>query len=806
MSLLPSNHSTASNRPEPFFQVSPPIPYKPQRDPDEQLTAAQLDLFETVPEDYEFVEEYLKQFPRARQRETFRKLYLREYRSVKDDGSIAFACGNKQRSHANTWLRETLGRRLKLVFAQYRCNVSWLQAFQGKNPKWLDDLIFDVKASARDESYRIEFEANYDGEKAARNYAFWQKKETQKASLPFYLLTETKLKDIANQLADAFSQYHYDYVTRIAKRNQGKKLSAVEIREHFLALYKQCGEACESMGFALNHWESHKTAKKIKGEVVDSALSRMVCNRYWFKRMRTVQRQMVEHIAIACGSVRRGVSLYVSYEGLREWKDQIKKNYDYLKQMIVENIDDPAEQAELFDMYLKSSSNPALRRQELMNRLRGIEEWAEQKGHIALFLTLTAPSKYHAQHVKGGENKKYNGASPKDTQRYLNNVWKKYRALLKKRRIAFYGMRVAEAHHDGTPHWHLLLYIEPKHKDEVIRLFRLKALEEDGDERGAEEHRCKVEECDPTQGTPTGYIVKYISKNINGFALDDEYSDEDPDVLLKDLAANARAWASIWRIRQFQFYGDKFVTLWRELRRLASQQAKEERAAQKAQAKTQANANQFNLDLSQPQEAPQAKAYPKAWQFDDLTLARTIACADVGDYAAFVNALTPNGFLSERKDVPLKMYCETSEPNQYLETRQIIKGVKNVFTLDEPILTRTKKWVIKKGDPNRHTETHERSEANLGGLARPWTCVSNCNLEKRSILEQQIKDAVRPIAKPLNERQIDWVLKGNRLILNRKHSIKVINDEVIITESKQPVQAVQSDTSGVLQKIWDLFS
>ncbi|MEE6074711.1 hypothetical protein M5U00_12680, partial [Avibacterium paragallinarum] len=105
MSLLPSNDSTASNRPEPFFQVSPPIPYKPQRDPNEQLTAAQLELFETVPEDYEFVETFLKQFPRARLREHFRHLYLREYRSVKDDGSIAFACGNKQRYHANTWLR-----------------------------------------------------------------------------------------------------------------------------------------------------------------------------------------------------------------------------------------------------------------------------------------------------------------------------------------------------------------------------------------------------------------------------------------------------------------------------------------------------------------------------------------------------------------------------------------------------------------------------------------------------------------------------------------------------------------------------
>lgn len=806
MSLLPSIQPTG-NRPEPFFQVSPPIPCKPQRDPDERLTAGQLELFDTVPEDYDFIEAFLKQLPRARQREHFRHLYLREYRSIKDDGSIAFACGNKQRHHANSWLRSILGGRLKLVFEQYRCNVSWLQAFEGQSPKWLEDLIFDIKLSAKDEDYRAEVEAEYHSEKIKHQCDFWHNKQKQKASLPFYLITETKLKEIAFKLANAFSKYHYDYVKRIAALNQDKPLSQAEINQHFFNLYQQCGEACFTIGFSLPHWESHRNAKKIKSEVIDAALCKMVCEKYWFKRMRTVQRQMVEHIAIACGSVRRGVSQYISFEGFNSWLAQVKKNHDYLKQMIVENVDDPADQAELFDMYLKSSSNPALRRQELMNRLRGIEEWAENEGHIALFLTLTAPSKYHAQHDNGTENKKYNGSSPKATQGYLNKVWQQYRALLKKRQIAFYGMRVAEPHHDATPHWHLLLYIQPQHKDEVIRLFRLKALEEDGNERGAQKHRCKVEECDPTKGTPTSYIAKYISKNVNGFALDGECSDEDPKMLLKDNAKRARAWASTWKIHQFQFYGDKFVTLWRELRRLASQYAKQEKAEQKAREKAQANENQFDLALELSEKNTDVlQTYPKAWRFDDVTLSRATACADVGDYAAFVNTLTPNGFLSERKEIPLKMHYETSAPNQYNETRQIIKGVKNVFSLAEPILTRLKKWVIKKGDPNRHTEPHERSEAKLGGLARPWTCVSNCNQKERSILAQKIKNAVRPIAKPLNDHQIDRLLIGKRLILNHKHSIQVINNEIVITETHRPVKAIQADQGGALQKIWNLFA
>ena len=65
----------------------------------------------------------------------------------------------------------------------------------------------------------------------------------------------------------------------------------------------------------------------------------------------------------------------------------------------------------------------------------------------------------------------------------------------------FFGFRGVEPHHDGTPHWHLLMYVKPEHKDDVIHLFRKKALELDGDEFGAKKYRFKVEEIDPTKGS-----------------------------------------------------------------------------------------------------------------------------------------------------------------------------------------------------------------------------------------------------------------------------------------------------------------
>ncbi|WBA15132.1 replication endonuclease [Salinivibrio proteolyticus] len=144
------------------------------------------------------------------------------------------------------------------------------------------------------------------------------------------------------------------------------------------------------------------------------------------------------------------------------------------------------------------------------------------------------------------------------------------RAKLQREDVRFYGFRVVEPQHDGTPHWHLLLFVEPAHYDTLITTMRDYALREDGDETGAEQHRFTEVKIDPNKGSATGYIAKYISKNIDGDHLDAGIYGEDP----KCAAARVDTWAACWSIRQFQQLGGCSVTVWRELRRLkASQQA-----------------------------------------------------------------------------------------------------------------------------------------------------------------------------------------------------------------------------------------
>jgi hypothetical protein len=64
-------------------------------------------------------------------------------------------------------------------------------------------------------------------------------------------------------------------------------------------------------------------------------------------------------------------------------------------------------------MVHRSVANPAIRRCELMVRMRGFEDIANEQGLAGEFYTITAPSRYHAVHSKGGFVGQWNGCNPR---------------------------------------------------------------------------------------------------------------------------------------------------------------------------------------------------------------------------------------------------------------------------------------------------------------------------------------------------------------------------------------------------------
>ena len=179
-----------------------------------------------------------------------------------------------------------------------------------------------------------------------------------------------------------------------------------------------------------------------------------------------------------------------------------------------------------------------------------------------MFCTLTCPSRFHSHGRNGFQNKKWNGETPKDAQAHLCKVWSLTRSMWDRLDINTFGFRVAEPHHDGCPHWHLLLWVPAGQVKQAMDVFHSYALQMDGNEAGAIERRFTWEEIDEEKGSPTGYVAKYVSKNIDGLDANGDAWDKKSVVN----AAKTEAWASTWDIRQFQQIGGASVTVYRELR------------------------------------------------------------------------------------------------------------------------------------------------------------------------------------------------------------------------------------------------
>jgi Bacteriophage replication gene A protein (GPA) len=312
---------------------------------------------------------------------------------------------------------------------------------------------------------------------------------------------------------------------------------------------------------------------------VAAAIERACDGAWWRRRLRRHVARVVEAGAIRLGLVNVARGRYISHDGLQRRQAQIKRNIDVLTRSLYRN--EAGQVYTLAELAALGTANPAVRGGELMTRIRGAEEYADSRGHFGLFITLTLPSKYHPVAFSGGKtrpNEKYQGATPRDGQQWLCSTWAKARAQLGRKGIKIYGLRVAEPHHDGTPHWHALLWTESlEDAQQLESTLRRYWLKEDGNERGAQEYRVCIKRME--KGGAAGYVAKYIAKSVGHIALADHQDLVSGEQIVMDFGVEESqghqrvdAWAACWGIRQFQTIGMPSVTAWRELRRVSHDQ------------------------------------------------------------------------------------------------------------------------------------------------------------------------------------------------------------------------------------------
>jgi len=427
--------------------------------------------------------------------------------------------------------------------------------------------------------------------------------------------------------------------------------------------------------------------KPVPYGLIPGSLARMLCADWWYRKLWQMRCEWREEQLRAVCLVNKKASPYISYEAVIHKREQRRKSLEFFKSHELVNAD--GDTLDMEDVVNASNSNPAHRRNEMMACVKGLELIAEMRSDCAVFYTITCPSRFHATLNNGRPNPKWTSETVRQSSDYLVETFAAFRKAMHKAGLRWYGVRVAEPHHDGTVHWHLLCFMRKKDRRSITALLRKFAIREDREELGKNTGpRFKSELINPRKGTPTSYIAKYISKNIDGRGLAKEVSKETGRSL-RDSAEHVTAWASLHRVQQFRFFGIPGRQAYRELRLLAGQ-------AGRAQGDKKAGAPVL----------------------ENARLDAVLAAADAGCFATYI--MKQGGVLVPRKHHLVRTaYALNDEPSAYGDHCIRIYGIWSPI-VEGRICTHAIKWKMV-----RKAVDVQEATADQGACA-PWTRGNNC--------------------------------------------------------------------------------
>ncbi|EPN2803310.1 replication endonuclease [Serratia marcescens] len=435
-------------------------------------------------------------------------------------------------------------------------------------------------------------------------------------------------------------------------------------------------------------------------------LARLRCADWWYGKLWHLRCEWREEQLRAVCQVSKAATAFISHDALIHKREQRRRMREFAKAH--ELVNDDGLTLEMEDVILSSNSNPRNRRNEMMATAKGLHNLAELRGDCGVFYTITCPSRFHATLESGLPNPKWTHRTVRESSDYLVDLFAGIRKKLHRLGLRWYGVRGAEPHHDGTVHWHMLCFMRKKDRKAITAVLRNFAIREDRKELGRNiKPRFDAVLMTKSKGDPVAYFAAYIGKNVDGQPLKNKVDkktgepmrSDESDKPIAETVENAVAWASLHRVRQFQFFGIPSRQAYRELRLLAGQL--------------------------------QRKLKPKkgAQLLQDKKMDDVMAAADAGCVATYI--LRQGGVLIPRKYHTVRTaYTIAEKPNTYGEHGTQIYGVWSPRLGPESrICTHDGTWQLVRKKAPQHAAGAAGGGESVdlqGGPTAPWTRGNNC--------------------------------------------------------------------------------
>ena len=203
----------------------------------------------------------------------------------------------------------------------------------------------------------------------------------------------------------------------------------------------------------------------IEADTKSGVTAKSACVRFW--RNSLENKANLERLKFEAknrqigGPNSENTEIYCSDATVKRMREKTAASNKCLSKMTVKNIV-TGDEFSMLDIANASFSN---RFNELYSFTKNFEAMAKSQKMDWIFVTLTAPPEFHPNPSSPNSKCSYKSElGVKASHTYINNAWKRIRAILYKRGInasptTYFGARTVEVHKDGCIHWHLLIFI-----------------------------------------------------------------------------------------------------------------------------------------------------------------------------------------------------------------------------------------------------------------------------------------------------------------------------------------------------------